>query len=45
MALVILSANVFTGDPARPRAEAVGLQNGKIAAVGSNREVTSALSG
>ena len=45
MALAILSANVFTGDPARPRAEAVGLQNGKIAVVGSNRDVRSALSG
>ena len=40
MALAILSATVFTGDPARPRAEAVGIENGKIVAVGSNDEVT-----
>ena len=39
MALAILSAKVFTGDPARPRAEAVGIENGKIVAVGSNDEV------
>jgi predicted amidohydrolase YtcJ len=45
MALAILSANVFTGDPACPRAEAVGLRNGKIAAVGSNSDVVSALGG
>jgi hypothetical protein len=45
VALAILSANVFTGDPGRPRAEAVGIENGKIAAVGSNQEVMSVLSG
>ena len=45
MALAILSANVFTGDPARPRAEAVGIENGKIVAVGGNDEVRLTLRG
>ncbi|MBI5578856.1 MAG: amidohydrolase [Deltaproteobacteria bacterium] len=45
MALAILSATVFTGDPARPRAEAVGIENGKIVAVGSNEDVMSTLRG
>ena len=45
MALAILSATVFTGDPARPRAEALGIENGKIVAVGSNDEVMSTLRG
>jgi hypothetical protein len=45
MALALLSAKVFTGDPARPWAEAVGIDNGKIAAVGTNAEVKAALPG
>ena len=45
MALAILSAMVFTGDPARPRAEALGIENGKIVAVGSNDEVMATLRG
>ena len=45
MALAILSATVFTGDPARPHAEAVGVENGKIVAVGSNADVLSTLRG
>jgi len=45
MALALLSAKIFTGDPARPWAEAVGLENGKIVALGSNGDVTSALTG
>ena len=45
MALAILSATVFTGDPARPRAEALGIENGEIVAVGSNDEVMSTLRG
>ena len=45
MALAILSASVFTGDPARPRAEALGVENGEIVAVGSNDEVMSTLRG
>jgi len=45
VALALLSAKVFTGDPARPWAEAVGIENGKIAAVGSNGEVMSTLTG
>jgi predicted amidohydrolase YtcJ len=43
LALALLSARVFTGDPSRPWAEAVGIDNGKIVAVGSDAEVTSAL--
>jgi len=45
MALAILSATVFTGDPARPRAEAVGIENGEIVAVGGNDEVMATLRG
>jgi predicted amidohydrolase YtcJ len=45
MALAILSANVFTGDPECPQAEAVGIEDGKIVAVGSNDEVRSTLRG
>ena len=45
MALALLSARVFTGDPARPWAEAVGIDNGKIAAVGTNAEVKASLPG
>ena len=43
--MALLSAKVFTGDPARPWAEAVGIDNGKIAAVGTNSEVKAALTG
>jgi hypothetical protein len=43
--LALLSTKVFTGDPARPWAEAVGIENGKIVAVGGNDEVTARLSG
>jgi predicted amidohydrolase YtcJ len=37
--LVILNANVVTLNPGQRRAEAIAIQDGKIAAVGSNREV------
>jgi predicted amidohydrolase YtcJ len=37
--LIILNANVITFDPKRPRAQAIAVQNGKIIAVGSNREI------
>jgi predicted amidohydrolase YtcJ len=45
VALALLSARVFTGDPQRPWAEAVGIDDGKIVAAGSNGDVTSALTG
>ncbi|MFM8781294.1 MAG: amidohydrolase family protein, partial [Gemmatimonadota bacterium] len=37
--LVIINARVWTGDPQRPWAEAVAIEGGRIAAVGSNAEV------
>jgi predicted amidohydrolase YtcJ len=40
---VITSSTVFTGLPACPWVEAVGIKDGLIAAVGSNQAVTSAL--
>ncbi len=43
MTLALLSTKVYTGDPARPWAEAVAIENGKILTVGSNAEVRSAL--
>ena len=37
--LVLLSAKIWTGDPARPEAQALAVRAGRIAAVGSNAEV------
>ena len=37
--LVILNANVVTLNPKQPRAEAITIRNGKIIAVGSNKEI------
>jgi len=37
--LAILNANVITSNPKQPRAEAIAIQNGKIIAVGSNKEI------
>jgi predicted amidohydrolase YtcJ len=37
--LIILSGRIFTGDPARPLAEAVGIREDRIVAVGSNEDV------
>ncbi|MFZ1039552.1 MAG: amidohydrolase family protein, partial [Candidatus Bathyarchaeia archaeon] len=37
--LAILNANVVTLNPKQPRAEAVAIHDGKIVAVGSNREI------
>jgi len=37
--LAILNANVITLNPKQPRAEAIGVQNSKIVAVGSNRNI------
>ncbi len=43
MTLALLSTKVFTGDPERPWAEAVAIDNGLIRAAGSNDEVRAAL--
>jgi predicted amidohydrolase YtcJ len=40
--LALLSTKVFTGDPARPWAQAVAIENGRILVAGSNDEVRSA---
>lgn len=37
--LAILNANIITLNPKRPKAEAIAIQNGKIIAVGSNKEI------
>ena len=39
LALAIVNARVWTGDPRRPRADAVFLRAGRIEAVGSSAEV------
>src|SRR5574342_465851 len=45
METVILSSRVFTGDPARPWAEALCIRDGRIVAVGTSAEVRAACSG
>ena len=37
--LVIINANIYSQDPALPRAQAIAAKQGRIAAVGSNAEV------
>jgi predicted amidohydrolase YtcJ len=37
--LIIVNADVFTADPARPRAQAVAIEDGLFSAVGSNAEI------
>ena len=37
--LVLLSARIWTGDAARPSAEALAVHGGRIAAIGSNSEI------
>jgi predicted amidohydrolase YtcJ len=37
--LIIVNADVFTADPARPRAQAVAIEEGLFSAVGSNAEI------
>jgi predicted amidohydrolase YtcJ len=37
--LIIVNANVFTADPARPRAEAVAIEDGRFSAVGGNADI------
>lgn len=39
MDLIILSADIYTGEPETPHAAAMGIKNGKIAVIGSNDEV------
>ena len=43
MQLAILNANVFTGDDARPRADAVLIEDGLIKLVGSSSEIQNAM--
>ena len=43
MDLVIRNAKVWTVDPAQPEAEAVGVRDGRIVAVGDDREVRDAV--
>lgn len=38
---IIVNGNVWTGDPKRPRAEALAVRGGRISAVGSNEDVRS----
>lgn len=42
--IVVIHAHIFTADPARPRAEALAIENGRFSAVGSDAEI-SALAG
>jgi hypothetical protein len=37
--LIIVNAKVFTADPARPRAEAVAIEDGRFSAVGDNADI------
>jgi predicted amidohydrolase YtcJ len=37
--LILVSAKVWTGDPARPEAEALAVKDGRIVAVGTNADV------
>ena len=37
--LVLLSAKIWTGDPAKPEAEALAVRGGRIVAVGSDKEI------
>jgi len=37
--LVLVNADVYTADPARPRAQALAIENGRIRAVGDNAEI------
>ena len=37
--IVLVNANIFTADPARPRAQALAIEDGRIAAVGDNAEI------
>jgi predicted amidohydrolase YtcJ len=37
--LILLSAKIWTGDPAHPSAEALAVRGGRIVAIGSSSEV------
>jgi len=39
MGIAILNSRIYTGDPAKPWAEAISVQDGKVAAVGRNAEI------
>lgn len=39
MNFTIISSDIFTGDPSHPRAEAIAVRGGKVAAVGNNAHV------
>lgn len=39
MDIAILKSRIYTGDPAKPWAEAIGVRDGKVAAVGSSAEI------
>jgi predicted amidohydrolase YtcJ len=45
MDIAILSSKIFTGDPKIPWAEAVGIKDGQIAAIGSDQEIKRLCSG
>jgi hypothetical protein len=37
--LIVVNANVFTMDPARPRAEAIAIKDGRFLAVGASADI------
>ncbi len=37
--IIFFNGNIFTSDPSLPRAEALAVKNGRIVALGSNREI------
>ena len=37
--VILVSAKIWTGDPARPEAQALAVREGRIVAVGSNTEI------
>ncbi len=43
--IAILSSKIFTGDPKTPWAEAVGIKDGQITAIGSNQDIKRLCSG
>jgi predicted amidohydrolase YtcJ len=45
MDIAVLSSNIFTADPERPWAEALGIKDGQIAAVGSDSDIKPLCSG
>ncbi|MCP3921821.1 MAG: amidohydrolase [Desulfobacterales bacterium] len=39
MDLIIISADIYTGDSNKPFAQAIGIKNGKIAAIGTDKDI------